>query len=121
MRGPSRPKLGRAERLPSRTFVRRLYKDDLDSLILRRETKMKKMIRMAIFSLGMILLSAPLIHGQDLSKYRNFALGTSLANISKQIDGRPADTTVIHEHPGLIEELTWWPPQPYGPSRPAEP
>jgi hypothetical protein len=80
-----------------------------------------KITRTIVVSLGMILLSAPLIHAQDLSKYRNFALGTSLANISKQIDERPADTIVVHEHPAVIEELTWWPPQPYGPSRPAEP
>ena len=80
-----------------------------------------KMIRTVVVSLGMILLAAPLVHGQDLSKYRNFSLGTSLADISKQIDERPADATLIHEHPALIEEMTWWPPQPYGPSRPAEP
>lgn len=79
------------------------------------------MIRTAVISLAMVLLSAPLIHAQDLSRYRNFSLGTSLAAISKQIDEKPADATVIHEHPALIEELTWWPPQPYGPSRPAEP
>lgn len=78
-------------------------------------------IRTAIISLAMVLLSAPLIHAQDLSRYRNFSLGTSLAAISKQIDEKPADASVIHEHPALIEELTWWPPQPYGPSRPAEP
>jgi len=78
-------------------------------------------IRTAVISLAMVLLSAPLIHAQDLSRYRNFSLGTSLAAISKQIDEKPADASVIHEHPALIEELTWWPPQPYGPSRPAEP
>ena len=80
-----------------------------------------KMMRTVVFSFGVILLSTPLIHGQDLSRYRNFTLGASLANISKQIDEKPADATVVHEHPALIEELTWWPPQPYGPSRPAEP
>ena len=80
-----------------------------------------KTIRTAVISLAMVLLSAPLIHAQDLSRYRNFSLGTSLAAISKQIDEKPADASVIHEHPALIEELTWWPPQPYGPSRPAEP
>jgi hypothetical protein len=78
-------------------------------------------IRTAVISLAMVLLSAPLIHAQDLSRYRNFSLGASLAAISKQIDEKPADASVIHEHPALIEELTWWPPQPYGPSRPAEP
>jgi hypothetical protein len=80
-----------------------------------------KTISAVLVALGMILLSTPLIHAQDLARYRNFSLGTSLVNISKQIDEKPADATVVHEHPALIEELTWWPPQPYGPSRPAEP
>src|SRR5712672_807531 len=80
-----------------------------------------KMIRTVVFSLGMILLSAPLVHAQDLSKYRYFSLGMSLADVSKQIEKKPAEASVIHEHPALIEELTWWPPQPYGPSHPAEP
>jgi len=31
-----------------------------------------KMMRSVVISLAMILLSAPLIHGQDLSKYRDF-------------------------------------------------
>jgi hypothetical protein len=58
----------------------------------------------------MILLSAPLIHGQDLSKYRNFSLGMSLSDLSKQIGKELADVKVVHEHPALIQQLTWWPP-----------
>ena len=60
-------------------------------------------------ALLIILLSAPLIHGQDLSKYRNFSFGMSLADISKQIDKTPADAALIHERPALIQQLTWWP------------
>jgi hypothetical protein len=45
----------------------------------------------------------------------------TVADVSKQIDVKPADVIVVHERPALIEELRWWPPQPYGPSRPAEP
>jgi len=68
-----------------------------------------------------ILLSTPLIHAQDLSQYRHFSFGMTVADVCKLIDAKPADITVVHERPALIEELTWWPPQPYGPSRPAEP
>ena len=68
-----------------------------------------------------ILLSTPLTHAQDLSTYRHFSFGMTVADVSKQIDVRPADVIVVHERPALIQELTWWPPQPYGPSRPAEP
>jgi len=80
-----------------------------------------KIMRSVVVSLAMILLSAPVIHGQDLSKYRNFSFGTSLASVSKQIDRQPIQAEVIHQQPALIQELTWYPPQPYGSSRPAEP
>ena len=68
-----------------------------------------------------ILLSTPRIHAQDLSQYRHFSFGMTVTDVCKLIDTKPADITVVHERPALIEELTWWPPQPYGPSRPAEP
>jgi hypothetical protein len=80
-----------------------------------------RIMRIVIVSLAMILLSAPVIHGQDLSKYRYFSFGTSLASVSKQVDRQPVEAEVIHQQPALIQELTWWPPQPYGSSRPAEP
>jgi hypothetical protein len=68
-----------------------------------------------------ILLSIPQVHAQDLSKYRNFAFGMTVADIATQIDQKPANAAVVHERPALIEELTWLPPQPYGSLRPAEP
>jgi hypothetical protein len=80
-----------------------------------------KILRSVVVSLMMILLCAPVIHGQDLSKYRNFPFGASLASVSKQVDRQPIEAEVIHQQPALIQELTWYPPQPYGSSRPAEP
>jgi len=80
-----------------------------------------KITRIVVVSLAMILLSAPVIHGQDLSKYRNFSFGTSLVSVSKQVDRHPIDAEVIYQQPGLIQELTWYPPQPFESSRPAEP
>jgi hypothetical protein len=68
-----------------------------------------------------ILLSTPQVHAQDLSRYRNFSFGTTVADISKQIDQQPANAAVLHERPALIGELAWWPPQPYSSLRPAEP
>ena len=85
---------------------------------------MRTMMRSLVVSLLMIvviLLSASLIHGQDLSSYRRFSFGVTVADLSKQIEAKPAEVTVVHERPALIEELTWWPPQPYGAARPAEP
>jgi hypothetical protein len=68
-----------------------------------------------------ILLATPRVHAQDLSTYRDFSFGMTVADLSKQIDQKPANAAVLHERPALIQELTWWPPQPYGSSRPAEP
>jgi hypothetical protein len=80
-----------------------------------------KIMRTVVISLAMILLPAPLIHGQDLSRYRNFSFGMTVNDISKQIDQTPANAAVLHERPALIEELTWLPPQPFSAVRPAEP
>ena len=63
-----------------------------------------------VFVLSVIsLFFAPLIHGQDLSKYRDFTLGTSLADLSKQVHQHPADADVIQQSPATIQELTWRP------------
>ncbi len=68
-----------------------------------------------------MLLSTPQLRAQDLSTYRNFSFGMTVADLSKQIDQKPANAAVLHEHPALIQELTWLPPQPYSSLRPAEP
>ena len=85
---------------------------------------MRTMMRSLVVSfllIIVILLSTSLVHGQDLSRYRNFSFGMTLADISKQIDQQPANAAVVHERPALIQELTWLPIQPYDLSRPAEP
>ena len=68
-----------------------------------------KLLRSLVLSLFVILLSAPLIHGQDLSKYRNFSLRMSLVELSNQVDLKPLQTKLIHKRPAVIQELTWWP------------
>jgi hypothetical protein len=67
-----------------------------------------KMIRNMVVALSLILLSAPLIYGQDLSKYGAFSLGTSLAELSKQVGPYSHYTTLIHQRPSAIQELTFW-------------
>ena len=69
-----------------------------------------KMMCSLVSSLVMILLSAPLIHGQDLSKYRNFSFGMRLVDLSAQVDQKPTEANLIHRRPALIQELMWWPP-----------
>ena len=81
---------------------------------------MKKTCGGAI-ALVMVLFSAQLIYGQDLSKYRTFSFGMSLAAVSKQVNLDASELQLIHQQPAVIQELTWYPPQPFGSSRAAEP
>lgn len=77
-------------------------------------------MRHVVIYLVIILLSAPLIHGQDLSKYAIFSFGMSLADLSTWIDQKPTEANLIHQRPAVIQELTWWPPLASG-TRRAEP
>jgi hypothetical protein len=78
--------------------------------------KMKTM-RSSILCFVILLLTAPLLWGQDLSKYRHFTFGMSLTRVLEQTDQRIADVKVIHGRPALIQELTWWPPNLAGTSQ----
>jgi hypothetical protein len=80
-----------------------------------------KILSRAVIAASMILLSASVIHAQDLSKYRNFSFGSSVASISKQVDRQPVEAQTIHQHPAWIQELAWYPPLAFDSSRPAEP
>ena len=80
-----------------------------------------KTARNIVICVAAILLSVPLAYTQDLSKYRNFSLGTSLIAISRQVSEKPADASVTHQSPALIQELTWWPLPSYQSSTPVDP
>ena len=80
-----------------------------------------RIMRSVVVFLAMALFSVPVIHGQDLSKYRTFSFGMTLADLAKQIDAKPTDAIAVHQLPALIEELTWRPRQPISSSGPAEP
>jgi hypothetical protein len=69
----------------------------------------------------MIALWDPLIHGQDLSKYRNFSFGMNTATVLNLAEEKPGELATIHEQPALIQELSWYPPLPFASPRPAEP
>ncbi|MGH9691127.1 MAG: hypothetical protein ACRD4C_08650 [Candidatus Acidiferrales bacterium] len=80
-----------------------------------------KTMRRTMTLLVAMLFCTPLIFAQDLSKYRNFSLGTNLIQLAKQIDEKPTDASAIHQRPALIQELTWWPVQSYQSPEPSEP
>jgi hypothetical protein len=71
--------------------------------------KMKTM-RSSTLCLAALLLLAPLLRAQDLSKYRHFTLGMSLTRVLNRTERQMTDVNVIHSRPALIQELTWWPP-----------
>lgn len=79
-----------------------------------------KMLQNTAVCLAAILLSVSLVHGQDLSKYRSFSLGESLTTLSNLVNATPADASVIQQSPALIQDLTWWPTQPYQLSGPSQ-
>ena len=69
-----------------------------------------KMIRSSILCLSALLLTTSLLQAQELSKYRGFSIGASLANVLKLSGEKLADVKTIHTQPMLIQELSWWPP-----------
>lgn len=66
-------------------------------------------IRILAVSIAWVVTSAPVLSAQDLSKYREFQLGTSLVTVARQAGITP-EARVIHQRPELIQELMWQPP-----------
>ena len=69
-------------------------------------------IRRAMIFLALVLVTTPIVSGQDFSRYRQFELGTSLAALSKQVGQESRQASLIHQSPALIQSLTYWPVQP---------
>jgi hypothetical protein len=55
----------------------------------------------------------------DLSKYRDFQLGSDLPSVTSRMGGTSSQPKVIHSRPALIQELDWS-PRSLGPSPKAE-
>jgi hypothetical protein len=69
-----------------------------------------KTLRSSILCFVVLLLTAPLLRAQDLSKYRHFTLGMSLTRVLERTDQKMADVKVTHGRPALLQELAWRPP-----------
>ncbi len=69
-----------------------------------------KTIRTSILCFAVLLLTAPLLRAQDLSKYRHFTVGMSLTKVLERTGQKTADVKLIHGRPALVQEVTWWPP-----------
>lgn len=48
----------------------------------------------------------------DLSRYRQFQLGTPLPTVSKQTGSQESQVRTLHQRPALIQELDWRPDHP---------
>jgi hypothetical protein len=73
------------------------------------EKKMKT-IRNLILGFVVLLVAAPLLRAQDLSKYRHFTIGMSLTRVLERTEQKMTDVKAIHGRPAMIQELEWWPP-----------
>jgi len=51
--------------------------------------------------------SVSLLAGSDLSRYREFHLGSPLGDVAKQVGMEPSETRSISSRPEHIQELTW--------------
>src|SRR2546422_6703432 len=69
-----------------------------------------KTMRSSILCLAVLLLAAPLLRAQDLSKYRHFTIGMSMTRVLERTGQKMADVKLIHGRPALVQELNWWPP-----------
>jgi hypothetical protein len=69
-----------------------------------------KYLRSLILGFVTLLLTAPLLCAQDLSKYRHLTLGMTLTRVLERTDQKTADVKLIHGRPALVQELNWWPP-----------
>ena len=69
-----------------------------------------KTMRSSILCFIALFLTPPLLHAQDLSKYRHFTLGMSLTRVLERTDQKMANVKPIHGRPAVVQELNWWPP-----------
>ncbi len=76
------------------------------TLNIQRGTEMTN-TRSLKYLLCWFMLLTPLIYAQDLSSYRDFQFGMSLASVAKQTGMEPSKAKMLHQRPALIQEL-WW-------------
>jgi hypothetical protein len=66
-----------------------------------------------------VVLSGAVVAAQDLSRYREFELGSSVAAVSTLTGAAGSELKATHQRPAVIQELTWKPR--YGAHRPTAP
>lgn len=56
-----------------------------------------------------VVCSTHLAFGQDLSRYRNFELGSTLASVSSLTGVPPSEAKTLHQRPAVLQDLEWRP------------
>jgi len=65
--------------------------------------------RSVLTSFLLLGMTSGVVLAEDLSKYRDFQLGTDLATVAKQTGASPSQIKVVDRRPALIQELAWRP------------
>jgi hypothetical protein len=66
-------------------------------------------VRTLFVSLVTILLYVSVCSGQNLSKYRDFQLGSTRESVLATIGMKPSDVRTLHTQPAVLEEVEWNP------------
>jgi hypothetical protein len=74
----------------------------------------------ALFTAAFVF-ATPVLCAQDLSKYRDYQLGTTLAVIATQAGLKASDARVLQHPPALVEELEWQSQEMPGSTGPRDP
>lgn len=71
------------------------------------------MLRMSslALSVGCLALSAASVEAQDLSRYRTFQLGMTVAAVTQEARVPATVVRLLHQRPQLVQELDWFPPE----------
>lgn len=81
---------------------------------------MKKMSSVFI-CLGVFVLCAASVHGQDLSRYRDFSFGMTPAEVAKQVAPQTLQARIVSKETAIVQESTWWPLDAPGRAQPVQP
>ena len=61
------------------------------------------------FSAACVVLAAVLTSAAELSRYREFDLGSSVADVTAVTRSAPRDLKTVHAQPALLQEVKWQP------------
>jgi hypothetical protein len=65
--------------------------------------------RRLTISAACVILAAVLTSAAELSRYREFDLGSSLADVTAVTRSAPRDLKTVHAQPALLQEVKWQP------------